>query len=70
KSDFLDRNKYVANISDEILVIETNLKSGTMNTIRNASFAKKKIYYFNNLDMETQKVIEKYGGIKLEGEYK
>ncbi|MDS3852911.1 DNA-processing protein DprA [Staphylococcus hominis] len=70
KSDFLDRNKYVANISDEILVIETNLKSGTMNTIRNASFAKKKIYYFNNLDMETQKVIEKYGGIKLEGKYK
>ncbi len=67
KSDFLDRNKYVANISDEILVIETHLKSGTMNTIRNASFAKKKIYYFDNLDMETQKVIEKYGGIKLEG---
>ncbi|KKI59674.1 Rossmann fold nucleotide-binding protein Smf [Staphylococcus warneri] len=70
KSDFLDRNKYVANISDEILVIETNLKSGTMNTIRNASIAKKRIYYFDNLDIETQKVIEEYGGIKLKGDYK
>lgn len=70
KSDFLDRNKYIANISDEILVVETNLKSGTMNTIRNASIAKKKIYYFDNLDIETQKVIEEYGGIKIRGEYK
>lgn len=70
KSDFLDRNKYVANISDEILVVETNLKSGTMNTIKNASIAQKRIYYFDNLDIKTQKVIEGYGGIKLKGEYK
>ncbi len=69
KSDFLDRNKYVANISDEILVIETHLKSGTMNTIKNASIAKKRIYYFDNLDIDTQKVIKGYGGIKLKGDY-
>src|SRR5690625_2022735 len=35
KSTFLERNKYVANISDIILFIETNIKICTMNIIKN-----------------------------------
>lgn len=62
KSNFLDRNMYVANISDIVIVIETNLKSGTMNTIRNASEAGKKIYYLEQDDFEVNTKIESFGG--------
>lgn len=62
KSTFLERNKYVANISDIILVIETNLKSGTMNTIRNASEANKKILFVDQGDKSINKKIFDLGG--------
>lgn len=62
KSSFLDRNQYVANISDIIIVIETNIKSGTMNTIRNASEAGKKILYINQEDSLVNERIKNYGG--------
>lgn len=65
KSSFLDRNKYVANISDIIVVIETNLKSGTMNTIRNASEANKKILFVNQEDELINNKIYELGGEML-----
>ncbi|MFJ7920006.1 DNA-processing protein DprA [Lysinibacillus fusiformis] len=65
KSSFLDRNKYVANISDIIVVIETNLKSGTMNTIRNASEANKKILFIDQEDELINNKIYEFGGVLL-----
>lgn len=65
KSSFLDRNKYVANISDVIVVIETNLKSGTMNTIRNASEANKKILFVDQEDKLINNKIYEFGGEML-----
>ena len=62
KSSFLDRNQYVANISDIIIVIETNIKSGTMNTIRNASEAGKKILYVDQGESLVNERIRNYGG--------
>ena len=67
KSSFLDRNLYVANISDIIIVIETHIKSGTMNTIRNASEAGKKILYLNQRDSLVNDKIKNYGGIMIDG---
>ena len=67
KSSFLDRNQYVANISDIIIVIETHIKSGTMNTIRNASEAGKKILYLNQRDSLVNDKIKNYGGIMIDG---
>lgn len=65
KSSFLDRNQYVANISDIIVVTETNLKSGTMNTIRNASEANKKILFVDQEDDLINSKIYKFGGEML-----
>lgn len=65
KSSFLDRNTYVANISDIIIVIETNLNSGTMNTIRKASDANKEILYIEQEDTEVNEKIKSYGGVIL-----
>lgn len=65
KSSFLDRNKYVANISDLVLVIETNLKSGTMNTIRNAYEANKKILFVDQGDKAINNKIFEFGGEML-----
>lgn len=62
RSSFLDRNKYLANISDIIVVIETNIKSGTMNTIRNASNAGKKILYINQENVIINNMINDLGG--------
>jgi len=67
KSNFLDRNKYVANISDIILVTESNLKSGTMNTIRNASEANKKILFVNQHNDAINNKIQEYGGEMIDG---
>lgn len=66
RSSFLDRNKIVAAISDEILVIETGLRSGTMNTIRNASKLGKKIYFLNQKNDEVNQKLLSYGGEMLE----
>lgn len=66
KSSFLDRNRYVANISDLIIVIETNLKSGTMNTIRNASEANKKILFVDQGDESVNNKILEFGGKMLD----
>ncbi|MGE7023352.1 DNA-processing protein DprA [Solibacillus cecembensis] len=65
KSSFLDRNQYVANISDLIIVIETNLKSGTMNTIRNAYKANKKILFVDQGDEAINNKIFEFGGEML-----
>ncbi len=62
KSSFLDRNKYIANISDIVVVTETNLKSGTMNTIRSASIAGKKILFVNQGDNLINNKIYEFGG--------
>lgn len=65
KSSFLDRNQYVANISDIVVVTETNLKSGTMNTIRNASEANKRILFVDQgNDLINNKIYE-FGGEML-----
>ena len=62
KSSFLDRNRYVANICDVLLVIQTDLKSGTMNTIRQASEMNKNIIFIEqNCEEVNQKILE-YGG--------
>lgn len=62
KSNFLNRNKYIANISDIVVVIETNIKSGTMNTIRNASEAGKKILYIDQENEIINSMINELGG--------
>jgi len=62
KSSFLERNKYVANISDLIIVVETNLKSGTMNTIKNAYEAHKKILFVDQLDESINNKIKGFNG--------
>lgn len=62
KATFLERNQYIANISDLIIITETNLKSGTMNTIRNASKANKRILFVNQKDEAINKKIIKFGG--------
>lgn len=68
KSNFLDRNQYVANICDFIIVIETSLKSGTMNTIRNASEAGKKIFYVEQEEFAVNEKIKGYGGVMIDGD--
>ncbi|MFS6999849.1 DNA-processing protein DprA [Carnobacterium maltaromaticum] len=67
KSSFLERNQYVANISEVLLVIETNLKSGTMNTIKNASLANKKILFIDQKNEEVNEKIKQYGGVEVNG---
>lgn len=67
KSSFLERNQYVANISDIVVITETNLKSGTMNTIRNASEANKKILFVDQEDELVNNKIYKFGGEMLNG---
>lgn len=62
KSAFLDRNMYIAAISDIVVVMETNLNSGTMNTIRNASNLNKKIFYFNQEDSAINGKLNALGG--------
>ncbi|CAG9623685.1 DNA-processing protein DprA [Sutcliffiella rhizosphaerae] len=65
KSSFLDRNKYVANISNLVIIIETNLKSGTMNTIRNAFESNKKILFVDQGDEAINNKIFEFGGEML-----
>ncbi|MEI5913429.1 DNA-processing protein DprA [Bacillus albus] len=65
KASFLDRNQYLANISDIVVVTETNLKSGTMNTIRNASEASKKILFVDQEDELINNKIKDFGGEML-----
>lgn len=67
KSNFLERNKYVANISNLVIITETNLKSGTMNTIRNASEAKKKILFIDQGDNQINAKIYEFGGELING---
>lgn len=67
KSSFLERNQYVANMSDIVVVIETNLKSGTMNTIKNAYEAGKEILFVEQSSKEVNKKIHEYGGKLIDG---
>lgn len=66
KSTFLERNRYVASLSTEVLVIETNLKSGTLNTVRNAHELNKKISFISQKSKEVEEILIKYSGIKIE----
>ena len=45
KSSFLKRNEYVTAIADEIVVIQTSMHSGTMNTIHRAVTMGKPVSY-------------------------
>lgn len=49
KSNFIERNSIVAKISDEILVMEASIKSGTLITVRKGHEFGKKIYYDSSL---------------------
>lgn len=62
KSSFLERNGYVAAISEEIFVVETAIRSGTMNTIRQASKMKKKITFLDQKDKKLNDYIIGLGG--------
>lgn len=66
RSSFLDRNRIVSAISNEIFVIETGLKSGTMNTIRHAFELGKKIYFLNQKNEEVNQKLLSYGGEMIE----
>lgn len=68
KSNFLERNGYVAAISDEIFVVETNMRSGTMNTIRQAAKMKKKITFLDQKERKLNDYITELGG-KVVGKY-
>lgn len=66
KSNFLERNTIVANISDEILVIEASIKSGTLNTVRHGyKFGKKILYDSDLLKEEVISYIERFNAINL-----
>ncbi|MDG4656409.1 DNA-processing protein DprA [Ectobacillus antri] len=66
KSNFLERNSIVAKISDEILVIEASVKSGTLNTVRKAYQFNKKIYYDSSLlSKDVIEYIKKYDAIDI-----
>lgn len=62
KTSFLERNQYVASISDIVFVIETNIRSGTMNTIRNANKLGKKILYLRQADDSINEILKDMGG--------
>ena len=66
KSTFLERNRYVASISTEVLVIETNLKSGTLNTVRNAYELSKKVSYVSQKNKEIEDMLIRFSGVKIE----
>lgn len=66
RSSFLDRNRIVAAISNEIFVIETGLKSGTMNTIRHAFELGKKIHFLDQKNEEVNQKLLSYGGEMIE----
>lgn len=66
RSSFLDRNRIVAGIANEIFVVETGLNSGTMNTIRHAFESGKKISFLNQRDEKVNKKLLNYGGEMIE----
>lgn len=49
KSSFLERNTLVANICDELFMVEATIKSGSLNTVRKASNKRKRIFYDSSL---------------------
>lgn len=62
KSHFLDRNEIVAELCNEIVMTEASIKSGTLNTIRNASLLNKSIFYIPSLiESEVEKYIIELG---------
>ncbi|RST59692.1 DNA processing protein DprA [Siminovitchia terrae] len=67
KSSFLDRNIIVAKMSDEILIIEASIKSGTLNTVRNGFYLGKPIYYNKELlSEEVIKYIAEYNAVEYQ----
>lgn len=65
KARFLERNQYVASIADEIVVVETGLRSGTMNTIHNALKLGKKVLYLPQLSEEVNDYLNSIGAKSL-----
>ncbi len=49
KSNFLERNSIVARLSNEILIMEASVKSGTLNTVRKGYEYGKRIFYDSTL---------------------
>lgn len=49
KSSFIERNTLVANICDELFMVEATMKSGSLNTVRKASNKRKSILYDSSL---------------------
>lgn len=64
KSSFLDRNSLVANLCTEMFLVEADLKSGSLNTVRKASFKGKRILYDSALiDEEVKEYLSSLGAI-------
>lgn len=65
KSSFLKRNEYVAAISDEIVVIQTSLHSGTMNTIHHAVTMGKPVLYLKQDSEELNLYLSNLGATQI-----
>lgn len=66
KSSFLDRNTLIANICDELLMIEATMKSGSLNTVRKASIKKKRIFYVSSLiQKDVKDYLDNIGAIDI-----
>lgn len=69
KSNFLDRNSIVASMSNKILLIEANMRSGTISTVNRAREYNKKVLYDSNLlTSDVIMYLSKIGAQDIEGE--
>ncbi|MDK8643794.1 DNA-processing protein DprA [Niallia taxi] len=66
KSTFLERNTIVANLCNEMFVIEASIKSGTLNTVRKGYEIDKKIYYDSSLiDVDVRSYLDRFNAIDV-----
>lgn len=66
KSSFLERNTLVANICDELFMVEATMKSGSLNTVRKASNKRKRILYDSSLiSKDVIDYVENLGAIDI-----
>lgn len=65
RSSFLERNRYVALIADEVVVIETNFHSGTMNTVHAAKLLNKRIKFIPQEDKKVNEYLISLGAEKI-----
>lgn len=67
KSNFLARNTIVAAISNELVVTNARMKSGTLNTVRKSINMKKPTYYISGInELELENHLIKMGAKKLQ----